>query len=171
MNKKKKGQVGGLPNVVMIIIFAAVFLAVGFLVVQEMLDMEDLSSFEGTATDTNVWINDTTYTLDNADAVAFNSPVITGIVNATGGETIELANATVSSAGVVANATELVFEDVNITYSWKYGAESYLGVNSTVTAFASIPGLLGLLVLVIVVGIIIAVLMGFAPVGRTGTGA
>lgn len=45
-------------------------------------------------------------------------------------------------------------------------AESYLGVNSTIEALTTVPDLLGLIVLVLVVGIIIAVLLGVFPAGR-----
>ncbi len=169
--KGKKGQVGGLLSTVMIIVFALTILVAGFLLVQEILDLDNLSDQSATATDNNAWINSTTYTLDKASVTAFNSPVITGIVNATGDYTIELANATVTSKGIVSNATATEFHGVNITYTYMYGKDSYVGVNKTITAFLTIPNLIGLVILVILVGIVIAILTGIMPVGRTGTGA
>jgi len=47
-------------------------------------------------------------------------------------------------------------------------ATSYQGVNDTIEALTTVPDLLGLIVLVIVVGIIIAVLLGVFP-GRVST--
>jgi len=46
---------------------------------------------------------------------------------------------------------------------------AYLGVNDTIDALTTVPDLLGLIVLVIVVGIIIAVLMGVFPGSRTSS--
>jgi len=48
-------------------------------------------------------------------------------------------------------------------------AESYQGVNDTIEAMTTIPDLLGLIVLVLVVGIIIAVLLGVFPTGRVSS--
>jgi len=47
-------------------------------------------------------------------------------------------------------------------------ATSYQGVNDTIEALTTVPDLLGLIVLVIVVGIIIAVLLGVFP-GKVST--
>jgi len=44
-------------------------------------------------------------------------------------------------------------------------ATSYQGINDTIEALTTVPDLLGLIVLVLVVGIIIAVLLGVFPTG------
>ena len=48
-------------------------------------------------------------------------------------------------------------------------ATSYSGVNDTIEALTTVPDLLGLIVLVLVVGIIIAVLLGVFPAGRVSS--
>jgi len=48
-------------------------------------------------------------------------------------------------------------------------ATSYTGVNDTIEALTTVPDLLGLIVLVLVVGIIIAVLLGVFPAGRVSS--
>jgi len=169
--KGKQGQIGGLPNTVLVIIFALLMLAVGFLIVQQMLDLDNLSSKSATVKETSAYVNTTGYTLAHSTAVAFNSPVITTVVNATDGNgTTLLAGNYTLTGNVVYNASVTAWADVNLTYTYKYGEASYEGVNDTISAFLSIPSLLGLLILVIIVGIVIALLFGMGG-GKTGTGA
>jgi len=58
------------------------------------------------------------------------------------------------------------FLDQTETVSGGTDTTSYQGVNDTLEALTTVPDLLGLIVLVIVVGIIIAVLMGVFPGAR-----
>lgn len=168
----KKGQMGGALNLVFVIVFSLAILGVGFLFIQKIFEQDILADQKATALDTNARINSSApYRLSNATALGFNSPVITGIVNSSGALTISLANATVRSDGVVFNATAAPVEAANITYTYLYGGESYRGVNKTMESFLDIPNLMGLLALVVMIGIVIAVVTGIVPFGRTGTGA
>lgn len=56
--------------------------------------------------------------------------------------------------------TEDISEDGN-------NSSAYEGVNETINALLTVPELLGLIVLVVIVGIVIAVLMGVFPGART----
>ncbi len=48
-------------------------------------------------------------------------------------------------------------------------SSAYKGVNDTIDALLTVPEMLGLIVLVLVVGIVIAVLMGVFPGARTSS--
>jgi len=175
MKKGKKGQIGGLPSIVLTILFALIFLAIAFIFIQEILDNDNLSDTGATGSANNVWINSTGYTLSEASTeLAFNSPGLTTVYNATEADdnvkVVQSGNWTVYSNGTITNATSLVWDDVNITYSYLYGESSFAAVNDTLAAFGEIPSLVGLLILVIMIGIVIAVVTGMAG-GRVGTGA
>lgn len=166
--KNKKGQLGGIVGVVSALLIIGVLIGSGFVILQTFFEEDSLKDTSVTATDNNAWINATTYTLDGASDTAFNSVSITSIVNATDGVTILSGNYSVSSAGIVSNATATTWSDVNITYTYNMGETSYTAMNDSIEAMTTVPSLLGVLILVIIVGIILAIIFGSFPGNRGG---
>lgn len=95
----------------------------------------DTPSAQIATNETNAWLNETAYTLANAGADGFASPVITAIWGAEGGEynvTIPTANASVTSGGIVTNATAYTNDNVSISYTYTIASgTSQAGVNIT----------------------------------------
>ena len=120
------------------------------------------SANPGTVTnETAAWLNETDYTLTLASTGGFASPVITAIWGAEGGEynvSIATANASVTSAGVVTNATVYTNDNVSISYTYTYTDGTNLA-NVNVTYVKSVFGLFvtALLGFFAIIGVIIAI--------------
>lgn len=178
MLKGRKGQLNGVLNVTFVVIFALAFLAIAFYFLQSVIGLDNFYEQASTVNETEAWINTTGYTVDAeaSDGEKTGDFVLTSIWNATdsgaGNYNISLAlgNATIDSAtGVVANASTTTYDNVSISYSYKEGQEGWTGVNQTIDAFLTIPGLMALLVLVVISAIVIGVMSGWSS--KEGTGA
>ena len=91
--------------------------------------------------ETGGFINSTGYTLDSASRPGFISPVITLAINATDGATISAGNYTVSSIGVVTNATAVTFDTVKFTYTYSSDSQAKISsdavVNNSLTSIVT----------------------------------
>ena len=178
--KNKKGQLGDLVPIVTTLIIIGLLIGSGFLIVEKFRDDDSLKDTSATVTNETVaYINETGYTLVSASATAFNSVAITVAYNDTSGDsgvggynwTIPSGNYTVSSTGVVTNATTENYYNVSISYTYKYGEGAWVGVNNTIEALTTVPDLLGLIILIALVGIILAVVFNVIPTGGRVSGA
>ena len=162
--KSKKGQLGNIQGIVLSLIVVGILLGAGFFILDEFLNQTDNDAASVT-NESGAYVNSTGYTLDAVSVTGFNAPVITQVVNATNGVGTILAtgNYTLSSAGVLTNASETTWADVNVTYTYLRGSTPFIGVNQTITAMLTIPSLLGLIVLIAMVGIILAIVFTVIP--------
>lgn len=161
----KRGQFGSIQSIVFTLVIVGILISAGFLIMQEFFEQDSLVDTPVTGViDTLAFLNSTGYTLDGASDPGFNSPSITSMVNATTGGTIASGNYTVSSSGVVTNLTYTNTGTVNITYSYDKGEASYVAINDTIDAMTVIPNLLGIIILIVIVGIIIALVFNAVPV-------
>ena len=170
--KGKKGQgMSNLPGIILVVVFSLLLIGIGLVVIQSMFNIDSLTDDTKTITNETIRLNSSNLdTLESVTYPGFNSVTVLNLNNGTGvGETLNIGNVSVSSQGVVSNTSEFTSDNINITYSFKYGGASYLGVNSTLESFSQIPGFMGLLILVIMIGIIVAVLLGVGK--KTGVGA
>jgi len=164
----KKGQTNSLQGIAITLVIVGIVLGIGFIILDEFKDAAP--TYTGTVTnETNAYINTTGYTLDQADACEFSNPVITQILNASDGAVIGLGNATVTSAGLVTNATTTTWAAVNISYTYTYGGEACEGVADTIDATANIPDWLSIIVILAIVGIILAIVFNVLPKSRNDT--
>jgi len=118
-----KGLVTGLITGVVLLVLAVI---ISFVIITNLDTVnEDLGTASTTATvsDEAGFLNGTGYTVDYAGVDGFSSPVITAITNATG-DLISVANATISSAGVIINATALTEGSTIFNYTYKYKSTS-----------------------------------------------
>jgi len=128
---------GLIVGLVMGVVALVIAVMVGYVIVSNMATVEsDLA----TAGHSQVVVNETGYINNATDAyqvatanvTGFSSPVLMALFNATQG-TIPLANASISSTGVITNATAVQYlTPVYITYTYKYK-----GTTDTVTAMTS----------------------------------
>ena len=173
--KNKKGQIGGLVPLVTTLIIVGLLLGAGFMIIEKFRDDDSLKDTLATVSnETGGYINETGYTLTGASATAFNSVVITVVYNDTSGDsgvggynwTVPSGNYTVSSSGVVTNATTENYYNVTISYTYLYGEGAWIGTNSTIEALTTVPDLLGLIILVAMIGIVLAIIFNVMPMGR-----
>jgi len=166
--KGKKGQLSSLPTIIGTLLIVGLLIGVGMLVAQEFRDQDSLSAHARTVTnESGCFINATGYTLASEDGSKTHSFAITTVFNNSDGITIESGNYSVgTNTGIVTNASTANWDDVNISYTYKTGEKAWTGVNDTIEAMTVIPSLLGLIILVIMIGIILAIIFNVMPMGR-----
>ena len=104
--------------------------------------------------ETGVWINTTGFTLSGSTAEDFASPAVTAIWNlsASGNYNVSVAvgNATISAAGVVTNASVLVYDNVSISYTYTYtnATAASTAADGVVSALATGTSWISILVVV-----------------------
>lgn len=114
------------------------------------------------------WVNRSGYTLQKSTLVGFANPVITQLINTSSNKAIVLANASVTSAGVVTNASLIEWNAVKISYTYTYDSnyqnnlDTVLSNTSTgITGFFSsinpIYAILAVLVIILVLVVLVRV--------------
>ncbi len=164
---KKKGQLGNLQGIIVVLMIVGILLGAAFFILDEFITQARATD-SVTVLEEVGYVNSTGYTLTGISAPGFNTPVITAIYNDS--ITLTAGNYTVSSSGVVTNAsviTGINESDLwNINYTYLRGGNAYVAINSTIVAMLTIPNLLGLIVLIAVIGIILAVVFNVIPGAR-----
>jgi len=160
----KKGQVGQLAPMIITLTIAAVFLVMGIIMSQEIADVPN----DVTVTVINEsggYINSThpsgAYNLSTWEACAFNSPGITAAYNASGGDgtLIAVGNYTLSTSGLVTNATVTNWNDVNFSYTYNWGDQACIQGNLTVVGLGTFADFWEIIVLAIVITVVIGLLL------------
>ena len=175
--KEYKAQLGGLTAIVSTLIVVGILIAAGFFIIQTFLEEDQFSDTAGVVTnETGLTItNTTTSQVARATSPGFNTfNVVECYANMTGlGLNLE-ANTTIVSAnytfnvntGVITGIVDSNFSDVACSYTYLYGEQAYESVNETIEAMKTVPELLGLIVLIVVIGIILAVIFNVIPGAR-----
>ena len=115
-----------------------------------------------------VFANATGYTVTEATTQGFASPTLTSAYNYTSGVGVDLANFTLSSTGVLTNATAIVYNNLSITYAYNYYSDyqnslegvltnTSAGVTSFFTAITPVYAILAVLVIILVLVVLIRV--------------
>ena len=178
----KKGQTGGLiTSLVMGIAGLVIGVIIAFVIVSTLTGSDLLTSGRTTATTTNesgAYINATGYTLSNYDSDTTTSISVTTVWNSTDTVTILSGNYTLSSVGVITNATATTWADVNITYSVttetaeEASAESLSGnfTEGVNNVSDKIPTVLLVAAIVLILGVL-AILVGVWQRMKLGSGS
>jgi hypothetical protein len=169
-----KGLVTGIVAGITFLVIAVI---IGFTIIQNLYDIsEDVETSWATETvinESGAWINTTAYTLNKARTVTgFTSPVIFAMTNTTSNLAIPVGNASVTTAGVVTNATVIWWPAVKISYTYKYkmgsvSTENLRGDFSSGINEVSekIPTILLVVAVVIVLGILVILWQMFKGMG------
>ena len=167
MSIEKKSVIGPVISVFVMVLVVSILAGLTFLFVAqlktEVIDTT-LTGAGSAINETEVYINSTGYTVDESTALEARGFVITAIWNSSGdsyNETIAITNATISSTGVVTNATEVTYENVSISYTYTYIDEptAYNAINDTESAGSTIVGYLSLIFLAIIFGAILTLVL------------
>ena len=147
--------------IAMLVVIAVVLGALIIATVTSNSTFDDIPSARTATNETAAWLNETDYTLSNAGANGFASPVITAIWGDDGGSynvSIPTANATVTSAGVVTNATVYTNDNVSISYTYTVASGTSLaGLNVTTVTNSFGTYVTNLIAFLAVMGTIIGV--------------
>jgi len=127
---------------------------------------------------TGVFINNSGYTLALAGVTGFASPVITDASNSSG-DNIAVGNITVSDAGVVTNATTLVWSSgviLNYTYTFADGSVTVENLRTNFTGgidnvAEKLPTILLIAAVVLVLGILVMLWQQYQRMGMSSGGS
>jgi len=164
--KEKKGQLGSLQSVIAVLIIVGILVGAGLMIMQKFNESTQFTSIEENRVDVGAGINSTGYTLLGASELKVNGISVTSIVNASTGTVIAAGNYTVSAAGVIKNNSAWIWNNTNITYTYKHAGASYIGLNNTKNGMLVLPELLPLVILIVLIGIILGVLFNVIPGSR-----
>ena len=167
----RKGQTGGLITG---LIFGIASLVIGviiaFTITSTLSSSNLLTAGRTTQTVNNEsgWVNSTGYTLTGAsNDYVYGSFSITILLNATDNSTIDVGNASVTSDGIVYNASATEINDALITYTYSLKSSEELSTEHLSTNFtkgienvsSKIPTILLVAAIVLIIGVL-AILVG-----------
>lgn len=170
MDLKNKRGVMGLDTSKAFLVGLLSLVIIGVVVVIVLTNLQSATILtETTAVNSELggFGNSTGYTLAALPGV-FASPTIVGVLNGTAGAEVTLTNVTVSSLGVVTNATS--YEWFNLTFNYTYTTQGdsagiVANASSGLESFFSNTGtwltLLSVVILILIIGAVIAVVNKF----------
>lgn len=167
-------------NVILAIMYVAIFLAIMLLAVFIVLNSMSIAStnINGVTLNSTYVANETGYanssgyTLTGASNIAgFLTPTVLQVYNRTSGNLIGSNNITVSTLGVVTNRTAVVWNNLSISYSYQFDTTAQNPLNTVYNSvLTNILGLVGnffslaptigtiFAVIILIAGIVILVL-------------
>ena len=180
MDKKgqSKGIITGLVFGVASLVIAVI---IAFVIVSTLTNADLLTSSRTTTTTTNetgAYINATGYTLANYDAATTTAISISQAWNYTDGTLIPSSKYTLSSSGVLTNATTTTYANVSVTYSVTTKSSEEQGTEKLSGNFTSgvnnisskIPTVLLIAAIILILGVL-AILVGVWQKMRMGGGS
>jgi len=162
----KKSIIGPIVSVFVLVLVIAILSGLTFLFVAQLktnaMDTSDKATFTVT-NESSAWLNNSGYTLDRANEPSFASVSITLIQNGSDGKTVTSGNYSISAAGVLTNASAVVWTNVNVTYTYSAIASdartAYESINDTEAAGATITTYLSLIFLAVIFGAILTLVL------------
>jgi hypothetical protein len=174
--KNRKGQMAGLSNSIVQLGVAAIVLVIILVILAGFRDSDILAPNTGVVNNESsntvrASINASGYALAQNGLQGFN-PTIIIVHNTTSagalGFVIPATNYTYNAVTrTIGNATATTYNFVNITYSYRYGDESYTTTNKTFTGIGKFADFWTIIVLAIVAALVLSIIFGLF--GRTGT--
>lgn len=159
---KKKGQVQTLAPTMIALVFASVLLVFGLIMTQEMRDT-DIVNQAVTASvnnETVTTLSEVAQNVTNVGNRGANSFAVVSVTNTTGG-VVASGNYTFSSSGALASTAGAEYNgsDVNISYTYLRGGESWVSANDTIAGLGSFADFWEIIVLAIIISIVIGLLL------------
>ena len=178
MNNKGQMQAGLVTGLVFGVASLIIAVVIAFVIVSTLIDSELIERTTRTVTNETVHINSTTDTLIGAAATGLvsGSFSITDAYNKTSGIPIVVSgNITVSSAGVITNASSTSWLNATVSYTYKTKAREELSSIALSTNFTEgvdnvskkIPTVLLVAAIVLILGVL-AILVGIWQKMRMG---
>ncbi len=162
----KKSIMGPIISVFVMVLVIAILSGLTFLFVSQLKTQAMSSSDKSTFTVTNEtggFLNNSGFYLSRYNEPSFSSPTITNVINASNGLILASGNYSVSSTGLVRNASAVTFSTINISYTYSAIAgdsrNAYESINDTEAAGATVVGYLSLIFLAVIFGAILTLVL------------
>lgn len=167
--KNNKGQLSILTTLIVTLIVVGVILTTGWLIDDQIQEQIGLVNYQIT-NETGAFMNNSGYTLAVASQPGASNFVITELTNATGDDVP--SNYTVNVNGVLKNSTNdqtnaLNDATMNVSYTYDVGEEGWKGIENHADSMTTISDFLPLVILVVIIGIVLLILFGVIPTGRS----
>jgi hypothetical protein len=157
MKSNRKGQLDMLVPTILLLVVAGAILVLGLQLMAGFAIVTD--DYVSSVVNESGTILTAGYTLAKSTAPGFTLQSISA-TNLTGTfAVIPSANYTVSSVGVVTNATPTVYTGAALSYTYTYGQESYKSANKTIVGVGSFADFWSLIVLAVVIAIVVGLLL------------
>jgi len=163
-------SLGGLYGGILVIASIGMLIAILLFILYNVSEgIRTPNVVETIANESDAWINSSGYTLVGATSNDFAGPVITYMINSSDTAVIADTQYSLSSAGVVTNATATVYPAVNVSYYYTYSRDTTAS-NATDTIlgqFVNFLPWLGIILLVLAAGVVLFfVIRSFAGSSR-----
>jgi hypothetical protein len=112
------------------------------------------------------FINNSGDFVNNATDCNFANVAIVRALNRTDQSSIASGNYTITSSGIIRNASAANYNNASITYSYTYGGQVCSSSGDMVTNFTKYPTLVGLIGTILLLGIVIGVLVLSFTIGN-----
>ena len=162
---KKKSMIGPIVSVFVLVLIIAILSGLTFLFVAQLKTNAMDTSTKATFTVVNESgaINQTGYTLSRVNEPSFANPTAVLIINASDNKSIASGNYTLSSLGVLTNASAVIWSTVKITYTYSAIASdsrnAYESINDTEAAGFTVVSYLSLIFLAVIFGAILTLVL------------
>ena len=160
----KRGQVQSIAPAVLALVFAAIVLVFGLVIVQSIRNTDVV------AKGSSAVVTNQTLTTMNAEGETITGPStapngivqINYVTNASDGLVINSANYTYNANNftmVALTASNFNGSNWNVSYSYTYGDESYTSANKTIVGLGTFADFWEIIVLAIVIAVVIGLLL------------
>ena len=167
MNKKGIQLSEAFGAVLTLVLVALLIVIAIFLFVSIQTSVQKTTAVTVT-NETSGYLNQTGYALKNSTLCGFNTPSIVIVYNTSDGALITSGNYTVTSAGLLKNATTTTWSDILVSYSYYWGDSSCTATASMITGFSTYPSLVILVGTIIFLALVIGVLVSSFYFGKKG---
>ena len=161
----KKGQLSGMSVGILSLVFAAIVLVFGLIMLQELRDTDVLDgALSATVVNETIGVVETSagQYLDRVTSNCANNFVVYNMANATGGETIPSNNYTVNSVTGeinVVSSSLFNYTSWNASYTYNYGDEACRSANLSIVGLGTFADFWEIIVLAIVITVVIGLLL------------
>jgi len=163
LDKRGVSGVSDLPKFFQLMLLTVIFIGLTFIVLDKFVGVSYNKLTVGDAVlNEDGHCNTTGYAMAEGAARDFVANITT-MVNASSGLQINSGNWSISSTGVLLNASGEVWDSITMNYTWTYSADTQASeaVNDTTNALYDYGvGFVGILILVIMVYLIISIVSG-----------
>ncbi len=169
ITSKKGLQLSQAFGAVLTLVLVSVLVIVAIVIFVQLADGFTGTSSVTVTNEDDAFLNVSGYTLKAEGNCSFvTTTTLIGIWNATTGVVIPTANYTLTTAGLLTNATVLSvpIPSLNISYNYTWGSEACTTSDEMVDEFANYTSLIGLVGTIIFLGLVIGILVAAFAFGR-----
>ena len=159
----KKGQIQSLSPAILALVFAAIVLVMGIVILQGVVDTRDASTSTTAANETlSLFVGSVNQSVDAASSCGFGAitPASVVVYNSSGDVIIASGNYSINTAGSIVNLTDTnIVHPWLISYSYTWGGAACQPGEDTISGLGTFADFWEIIVLAIVIMVVIGLLL------------